>query len=73
MYNTCFPLSDRRENNVCRSFQTLGFDFIPDADNKLWLLEVNNNPSLNLDTRIDHKIKLPLLENIFNILSQTNN
>ena len=72
MYNTCFPLSDRRENNVCRSFQTLGFDFIPDADNKLWLLEVNNNPSLNLDTRIDHKIKLPLLENIFNILSQTN-
>ena len=69
MYNTCFPSSDRQENNVSRSFQTLGFDFIPDVNNKLWLLEVNNNPSLNLDTSIDCKIKLPLLENVFNILS----
>jgi hypothetical protein len=69
MYNTCFPSSDRHENNVSRSFQTLGFDFIPDVNNKLWLLEVNNNPSLNLDTPVDHKIKLPLLENVFNILS----
>ena len=43
-----FSIIDRRENNVCRSFQTLGFDFIPDADD-IMVLEVNNNPSLNLD------------------------
>ena len=69
MYNTCFPRSDRQENNLSRSFQILGFDFIPDTSNKIWLLEVNNNPSLNLDTLVDKKIKMPLLASLFDKLS----
>ena len=69
MYNTCFPRSDRQQNSLSRSFQILGFDFIPDTSNKIWLLEVNNNPSLNLDTLVDKQIKMPLLASLFDKLS----
>ena len=69
LYDTCFGSMDRENGEPSRSFQTLGFDVMADEQGKVWLLEVNNNPSLNLDTDVDKKIKLPLLSGIFNILS----
>ena len=68
-YDTCFARTERERNDTSRSFQTLGFDVMSDEAGKLWLLEVNANPSLNLDTPVDENIKLPLLNGVFNMLS----
>ena len=69
LYDTCFGTMDRESGEPSRSFQTVGFDVMADEAGKVWLLEVNNNPSLNLDTDVDKTIKLPLLEGILNVLS----
>lgn len=37
-----------------RGFQILGFDVLIDARMKPWLLEINNQPSLNIDFESEH-------------------
>jgi hypothetical protein len=49
-------------------FNMLGFDLMMDENQKVWLLEVNARPSLNIDTRKDLAIKLGLMVNSFKTL-----
>lgn len=49
-------------------FHLIGFDIILDSNLKPWLLEVNAAPSLNLDSSIDKRIKLAVLERSFELM-----
>jgi tubulin polyglutamylase TTLL6/13 len=53
------------------SFQLLGFDVMLDCKLRPWLLEINNNPSLNLDLPIDRRIKSELIRDMFHIVDPT--
>lgn len=49
-------------------FHVLGFDIMMDARHKLWLLEVNSNPSLNRDSVIDAVINEQVMESCLRIV-----
>ena len=49
-------------------FELLGFDVLVDSELKPWLLEVNLSPSLTCDSPIDTKIKMQLLNDMFNLV-----
>jgi tubulin polyglutamylase TTLL11 len=34
---------------VAKPFHIIGFDIMLDEDRKAWLIEINNNPSLNIN------------------------
>ena len=55
-----------KNNQSC--FQLLGFDVLMDENNKLWLLEVNQNPSLMIDTSVDRELKHMLVKNILQMI-----
>jgi tubulin polyglutamylase TTLL6/13 len=42
-------------------FQILGFDFMIDANNKCYLLEINHTPSFTTDTPLDELVKNNLI------------
>ena len=42
-------------------FEVLGFDFMFDANDKCYLLEVNHTPSFSADTPLDELIKSNLI------------
>lgn len=46
-------------NDMC--FQILGFDFMIDAKNKCYLLEVNHTPSFTAETPLDELVKANLI------------
>jgi len=54
------------EESLCA--QLLGFDILVDADEKPWLLEVNNSPSLATECDVDLVIKEPVVSDFFSIL-----
>ncbi|CAE7230797.1 Ttll6 [Symbiodinium necroappetens] len=58
------------EEPGCRSacFEILGFDFILDEDERLFLLEVNSAPSLSTPTALDEEIKSSMLGEAFRLL-----
>ena len=43
-------------------FEVLGFDFLIDNQDRVFLLEVNHTPSFAADTPLDHIIKKNLLK-----------
>ena len=49
-------------------FELYGVDILLDQNLKPWLMEVNLNPSLNCDSKLDLKVKSKLLTDIFNII-----
>ena len=49
-------------------YNLLGFDVLVDTKLKPWLLEVNLNPSLGVDSQLDLKIKSNLLADIFTLV-----
>lgn len=51
---------DRLENN----FEIFGLDFMIDNDLKLWLIEVNSNPCLELSCPLLAQIIPNLVENV---------
>ena len=57
---SCYGTGD--EANETRCFQLLGVDVLLDHNLKPWVLEINNSPSLNLSTKADERIKLPLIK-----------
>jgi len=52
-------------------FEILGFDVLIDADTKPWLLEVNQAPSFQTDSPLDHQIKHAVIYDTFKILGIT--
>lgn len=54
-------------------FQILGFDVILDKHMKPWLLEVNSQPSYNMDTPLDKMIKVNLIKCTFKLLNISQN
>jgi hypothetical protein len=63
-YRMCQP-SDRMFQ-IC--FEVLGFDVLIDEDAKPWLLEVNQAPSFNTDSELDHHVKKSVISDTFKIL-----
>ena len=50
-------------------FHILGFDIILDEDFKPWLLEVNQSPSLEIDTPLDFEIKQNLIRDTLQLIN----
>ena len=57
-----------RTDNGC--FKLFGFDIFLDADLKPWLLEVNNIPSIHINT-IDAFVNRPMVAEMFNIVGRS--
>ena len=49
-------------------FEIFGYDFIIDADYEPWLIEVNASPSLSTTTESDRKLKMSVMESVFQIV-----
>ena len=49
-------------------FEMYGFDVLLDSNCKPWLIEINSSPSLSTTTKSDHKLKMGLLKDIFEIV-----
>lgn len=64
-YRALFPGHDR----ISACFEVLGFDIIIDSNFRPHLLEVNQSPSYNNNTRIDDKVKTNLIRDTFNLLN----
>ena len=58
-------LSGNKNNNV---FELYGFDIFVDDKFKVWLLEVNVNPSLHCTSPLDLSIKTELIVDLFNLI-----
>lgn len=52
-----------------RCFQLLGFDVMFDSAMKPWLIEVNRNPSLKMDTPLDAKIKAGMMSDLLQLVN----
>ena len=50
-------------------FHILGFDIIIDDNLKPWLLEVNQSPSLEIDTPLDLEIKKNLITDTLRLIN----
>jgi len=55
------------KHNNCL-FELYGFDILIDSEFKPWLMEINLNPSLNVDTKLDYKIKSMLISDILTLV-----
>ena len=58
-------------NNMC--FEVLGFDFMIDDRNKVYLLEINYTPSFSTETPLDHLIKSNLIRDTLVLMNVTPN
>ncbi len=59
-------LSGNKNNN--NIFELYGFDIFVDDKFKVWLLEVNVNPSLHCNSPLDLSIKTELMADLFNLI-----
>jgi len=57
-YKACRP----HESTYGMCFEVLGFDFLIDNQDRVYLLEVNHTPSFSVDTPLDHIIKKNLVK-----------
>lgn len=53
---------------VANCFELYGFDILIDDNLKPWLLEVNFSPALSFDCQTDLEVKVPLLNDLFDVL-----
>lgn len=64
----CSHFADPKEGEKSQCYQIVGFDLMLDSNFKLWLIEINQNPSYGTDSELDLRIKQSLLETAFQIL-----
>ena len=55
------------DEDKLHSFEVLGYDFMIDSDFKVWLIEINTNPCLELSSSYLSKIIPEMLDNSFRI------
>mmetsp|Transcript_103791 Transcript_103791/g.199261 ORF Transcript_103791/g.199261 Transcript_103791/m.199261 type:complete len:344 (+) Transcript_103791:3-1034(+) len=55
------------ESHQC-SFQLFGYDFLVDANLRVWLLEVNNNPLMHASCPVTERLCDPCLRDLFRVL-----
>eukprot|EP00966_Prymnesium_polylepis_P292248 6749183-Prymnesium_polylepis.1 len=65
-----FPAAARGEP-ITQCFQLFGFDVMPDADAKPWLIEVNCDPQMTTDSPLDLKVKSAMLTDALNVAGIT--
>lgn len=58
-----------KENQQC--FEILGFDILIDKDCRPWLLEVNQAPSFQTESKLDHFVKKSLIMDTFKLINLT--
>jgi hypothetical protein len=51
-----------------QAFQLLGFDFMLDAAQRVWYIEVNSTPSFKIDGRADEKVKPAVVKGALDVL-----
>ena len=66
-YKLCRP--QEATANMC--FELLGFDFMIDNQDRVFLLEVNHTPSFSTDTPLDHIIKKNLIKDTLLMMNPT--
>ena len=49
-------------------FEMYGYDILIEDNLKPWLIEVNASPSLSTTTEADRKLKMSVMESVFNIV-----
>lgn len=64
MQAACQKLSPRRLEHT---FEIFGYDFMVDSNQKVWLIEVNSNPCLELSSAYLSHLIPNMLENSFKI------
>ena len=68
--NSCIDMYVPHSTNC---FDLLGYDILIDEDFKPWLIEVNMSPSMSIESDMDHKIKAPLMADLFTLLGVVRN
>lgn len=66
-YRQCRP----HESGCNMCFELLGFDFMMDNQERVFLLEVNHTPSFSTDTPLDHLIKKNLIKDTILMMAPT--
>eukprot|EP00347_Sterkiella_histriomuscorum_P006608 403352121 len=69
LHNYRMNQPQEKEGQLC--FEILGFDILIDQRGKPWLLEVNQAPSFNTDTKLDYQVKKNLIMDTFKLLNIT--
>jgi hypothetical protein len=52
----------------CNSFELFGMDLLVDSSCRVWLLEVNSSPSMELDTPLDRLLKPQLIRDVVRVV-----
>ncbi|ETO13882.1 hypothetical protein RFI_23484 [Reticulomyxa filosa] len=68
-YSTFFDSFDQK----CPCFHIIGFDILLDEDFKLWLLEVNDCPSVKITSLLDFHVKKRVFDTVWHILRDIKN
>jgi len=53
-------------------WEMVGYDLLVDTDLKVWLLEINNSPSMSPHTELENSIKRTLLHDLFDLVDISN-
>lgn len=56
-------MQDQVENRK-NSFEFLGYDFMVDEDLKVWLIEINSSPSMDLSTHVTERLVKLVLSDV---------
>jgi tubulin polyglutamylase TTLL6/13 len=59
----------KTQDERSRLFEILGFDILIDSELRPWLIEVNNNPSLEADSPFDELLKLSVVKGALEIVN----
>mmetsp|Transcript_5589 Transcript_5589/g.5105 ORF Transcript_5589/g.5105 Transcript_5589/m.5105 type:complete len:94 (+) Transcript_5589:777-1058(+) len=54
--------------NRKNSFEILGYDFMVDTDLKVWLIEVNSSPSMDLSTHVTERLVKLVLGDLVKVI-----
>ena len=63
-----FRIGSTVMENKDHSFELFGLDYLIDQQNKVWLIEVNNNPSLEICSSLLARLVPNMIENVMNIV-----